>query len=782
MKNVWIDRFRAIRVLKFGQGRQGFHDRGQPALLGTPLGRGAEPLPLGGRGSESHGQVRRLHRLGAGGFRTFALRIAILSHLVYLILAFPAIAANDVPAVTGLRIGSHDFGARLVIDLTAEAEFEAALGADGRALIVRFPEIDWYSATRDSFSSGWMLDRYAFELTGQKGGKLIIYGDTPFTLLKSFRLSPSGESGHRLVFDLAESPGAPPTAVAGPQRDDPPTVHGTPSADHTEPSLRAPIVTSSTELPATEIPLPPGVGGDRAVPPIDPLAALEAASKDAGDSEKRFILNEVTVNGTTVAEAGALDAFYGDAIGKPVSLKDLNVIADKMTASMRNQGYLLYKVIVPEQKIADGRVRLQAIEGFINQVVVEGGFPGRSDLWRHWTRKIQQTRPITVEVLERYTLLANDQFGFTVKSVLRPSEDVPGASDLVLKVTHKPIDASLSIDNRASETTGPREGTLTASASNVLRGSEKFTLTYNIGADRDAQEYIGLQADMMLNGEGTTATFSGSSSTSAPGDSLKDLELTSDTLVFAASLNHPLLRRRDETLKLFGGFTITNSDSDALSARLYEDKLRTLNGGISYSLKDSFDGENAVTMQFSQGFEWFGASEEDTDLRSRSNGQNDFSKMTVDASRLQRLPKNFSLSATFTGQWASAPLLSSEEFSFGGSSYGRAYDSSEITGDHGMALALELQHTSQPGVPYVKYLQPYAFWDFGSTWDIDADGDDEDSALRTGASAGLGVRLGLTDYFSASLEFAKPLTRAWASADEGEENDPRLFFSLSGTY
>ena len=143
------------------------------------------------------------------------------------------------------------------------------------------------------------------------------------------------------------------------------------------------------------------------------------------------------------------------------------------------------------------------------------------------------------------------------------------------------------------------------------------------------------------------------------------------------------------------------------------------------------------------------------------------------------MPSDLRLSAKIAGQWASTPLLSSEEFAFGGPSFGRAYDSSEITGDHGTALALELQYKAQPKVPLIKSFQPYAFWDFGATWDIDAK---DDTERRTGSSTGLGMRLGITDYVNSSFELTLPLTRAVSSADIGEENDPRFFFNLSAKY
>ena len=730
------------------------------------------------------GRLRHLRSGIAGGFVLSGFALTLLINFAAL-----AVTPADTPAVTKLRTGAHDFGERLVLDLSAGgAAFEAGVTPEG-ALVIRFKDIDWYPATVANLRG--LVSRYRFTLDGMKGGTLTLFGARPLKLVNSFPLSPEGGSGHRLVFDLAESPGAPPSA-AGSRREAPPADFGTPPAASTEPSPRAPSVTSPAitatpapsvtaiaELPNIAPAEPLAIDGGNAARPVDPLAAPRAGVRDGSEGEKRLTLRELTVEGAKAVKASEFEPFYRERIGKAVSLKDLNAIADAMTAAMRNRGYVLYKVIVPEQEIADGKVKLQAIEGYINRVIVDGDAGGRADLWHAWTQKIQNARPITAKVLERYTLLANDIAGKAVKSVLRPAAGVPGASDLVLKVTEKMFDASLTIDNRASPTTGPLEGTAVLTANNSFRLGEKISLTYNMAADRAQQEYFSGQFDLPTNAEGTTASFSVTKSTSAPGDVLKDLELISETLKFGFSLSHPLIRRRDETLKVYGGFNYTDADSDALSSRLYEDKIRTLNAGLKYALSDSLEGENAFDLKLTKGFEWLGASEEDTDLRSRSNGQNDFTKFNMTASRLQRLPSNLSLSATFSGQWSSGPLLSSEEFDFGGSSYGRAYDSSEITGDHGMALALELQYTTKPGWSLVKYMQPYAFYDFGTTWDIDAD---DSSARRTGASAGIGLRFGLGDHFSAGLELAKPLTRAVSSADDGEGKDPRFFFTLSGFY
>ena len=113
----------------------------------------------------------------------------------------------------------------------------------------------------------------------------------------------------------------------------------------------------------------------------------------------------------------------------------------------------------------------------------------------------------------------------------------------------------------------------------------------------------------------------------------------------------------------------------------------------------------------------------------------------------------------------------------GGVSFGRAFDPSEITGDQGLALSLELQRAFDVKMKFLRNLQAYVFFDYGSVWNR--------IATPTGAkkqdlaSAGVGARFNLTKHFSGYLEIAKPLNEKVAS--EGNK-DPRVFFSLSATY
>ena len=678
--------------------------------------------------------------------------------LAVAIAAAPSLAATS--RATAIRAGIHDFGSRLVVDLTAATAFRLALSVDGLHLVVTLPDVTWQGAPSGRLSADGSLRRYRFisaEPASANGGTLMVESAAPMTVVKAFRLAPDERDGHRLVVDLA------PVADAA--------LASLPKAQETlgaAPQSAAMRGTPTQVAVARPIPVLP-----------DPIAGPPLPLSDGASPEKAVlvIFSSAMVMGATVFPQGAFLPFYRDLIGKPVSLPALKKAAEKMTAHYRNAGFVLSQVIVPEQKVASGAIRFQAIEGFIDNVIVEGEIAGAISFFDQWTLKIRESRPLTAAVLERYTLLANDLPGTTVKSVLRPAKDVPGASDLILKVEHEHIEASATFDNRASKTTGPNEGTVIVAVNSLLGFYDKTTLTYNAATDRSQSEYIALNIDLPIDAEGTVISLSGSHSKSAPGDILKDLELKSKTTTVGIAAKHPLIRSREQNFNVSGGFTVTNAKSDALSSRLYEDKLRVASLGADYSLSDFLAGENNVAMTLSQGLGLSGAT--GVSEGSRSDGDATFTKLTATAGRLQALPHDFSFSAAFSGQWANVPLLSSEEFSYGGSSFGRAYDSSEITGDRGMAVAFELQYTARPSVPYLMYVQPYAFWDQGLTWDIDAT---DDSKRRSGASAGIGVRTAITEYLFGNLEIGWPLTRPVSLADEGEGNDPRFFFSLSARY
>lgn len=529
---------------------------------------------------------------------------------------------------------------------------------------------------------------------------------------------------------------------------------------------------------------------------LDPPGQADPAGSRASDLRTEFA--------PVIAAYFERRGFAGGTFtGKEILLSDIFAIADAITAHYRNDGFFLSQAYVPPQTIADGRVFIRVVEGYIDRVTivtdpkatardvddgiaVQGKLGWRENLFQDYawklkfrqdTERIRRVQPLHIDDLERYTLLANDLPGVTAKSQLSPSKQKTGASDLKLILTHKPFDASISLDNRGTKTAGPREMVVTVTANNLLGGYERTTFTYVQTEQYKELRYIALSHDEILTSEGTTLTLSGNRSWSEPGASLAYLDMQSKSTSLEAKLSHPFIRRRQTNLSGHVRFTFKNTLSRSLGAKSSEDRVRAVRAGATFDYADRWNGINLIGAELHQGVNVFNATEPGSDDLTRSLGRSDFTKVTLDVSRNQRLPYGFGLTVAGTGQWSAHELLSAEEFGYGGSDYGRAYDSSEITGDHGWAARAELQYLTTPKIPHAKY-HPYVFYDFGAVYNITPV---DEPNKETGASAGIGIRFSVWDHVSGYLEVAKPLTRKVdAMGDDGDE--PRIFFRLAASY
>jgi len=523
-----------------------------------------------------------------------------------------------------------------------------------------------------------------------------------------------------------------------------------------------------------------------------------------GEAEEiRFVLSGVLVDGATVFDESTFLPLYEPMLGEEVSLGDIYRLAGDISAMYRGGGFILSRALVPAQRIRDGLVRVQVLEGFIDDIIVEGAVSRRESLLEVFAAKIAAEHPLTADTLERYLLLADDLPGVTAKAVLTPAlSGAPGASDLVLFIEEKKIDQAYSFDNRGTRFVGPFQGSASLKFNSLLGMYEQTTLRTILASQTEELRFIQLSHRQVVNSEGTMVEMSYSHSRSRPGHTfrqpLTNVKSLSQDLTF--SVKHPLIRSRSENLAVKVSFSWTKSATDLgfagqTLAPLFEDRLRIVKLGATYDWVDDLRGINLVKADVHHGFNILNASESHSADGvgadpSRPDGNSDFYKITAEASRLQQLASGVSLLLATTGQYAGSKMLSSQEFGFGGGNFGRAFDSSEITGEHGAAGKLELQYgQSVDTVPIVedmvKDFQLYMFMDYGIAWRIDPVERNAGASVfkhaTTASSAGGGVRFNFLDNFSGFVEINKPLTRDVAArGTDGEE--PRVFFTVAARF
>lgn len=499
---------------------------------------------------------------------------------------------------------------------------------------------------------------------------------------------------------------------------------------------------------------------------------LEPQRAPANAEDLLFVLQRLTVDGAQAYSADELTAPYAPLVGQQISLERLYQIANEMTARYRTDGYLLSSVVVPAQNIRDGAIRLQAVEGYLASVTIEGDVHRRDGLFESLRQQLLADRPLRTATLERAVLLMNDLGGTVAQAILRPATDAQGASDLLVRVATQTVAATVGATNRGSKLQGPVQYEASLELRSVLGLHESTVLSYLQSSEREELQLGSLTHTERLTAGGLDLTLGGSVSRSDPelGPELRALNLETDTEQVSVQLSYPLRRARTGNLRARASLTYHDGLTDSDFGPISKDIITAVRAGLSFDSVDVWSGVNLIDLEFSHGVEAFGSSRAGDPFASRIGGDPEFSKATLYLARLQSLGAKWSILLAASGQAAFSNLLAPEEFAFGGEFYGRAYDPSEVVGDSGVAGKAELRFThDRPGG---FGLTLYGFYEAGKVWrrldGSELGADKEESA----ASAGGGARFTFGRYASAYVEAAVPLNHIVAA--EGDD-DTRVF-------
>jgi hemolysin activation/secretion protein len=493
--------------------------------------------------------------------------------------------------------------------------------------------------------------------------------------------------------------------------------------------------------------------------------------------EVKFLLRRVDLSGARVIPVAELAAYYEKLIGRQVSLSELNAVARRMTAHYRNAGYLLSQALVPTQSIDDGGVRIEIVEGYVADFRIRGESLAESPLIESYARKVVATRPIDAATLERYLLLMNDLAGVSVRGTLVPARDSSGASTLLLDVARQPFAGGVAVDNRGGNTLGPWRTTLDAQFAGLLSANDRTTLRTVSSWDRKLN-YFSLSHEQQVGDEGGKIGISIGQVRSHPVERFfipLNQENESDSL--ALSVSYPLLRSRAQNLSLRASLGSHDGKSSLLGVVESEDHVRSARVGFTWDYADSLGGVSLADAEYSQGISGMGSSRNGDPMLSRAQGRVDYSKLSLYLARVQSISQRLSVLAALNAQHAFTDVLSSELFAVGGEQFGRGYDPSELTGDHGLAGKIEVRYGVHQPLAGIQNLIFYGFRDVGEVRQkTPAAGA---AAKESLSSNGFGMRLHVSRSFSGFLEWAKPVDRDVAS--EGDRK-PRAFAGVSARF
>ena len=488
-----------------------------------------------------------------------------------------------------------------------------------------------------------------------------------------------------------------------------------------------------------------------------------------------FLLKKVVVKGNTVFTTCELEPIYDAYINKKVNISVASNIAALITQKYQTAGYFLSLAYVENYNSKKGIVYINVVEGYIGQVELTDKLANMPVL-KAYIKKIINDRPIKTLSLESHLLRLNDLPGLSFRAVLMPLKAADqGAVKLKLIPIRKISHGNITFDNFGSRFLGPNQ--VASAYGGHIFALTQTTLSGLSSLPTDELKYGTLSHTMAIAPD-FTLNMNGGITKANPGFSLKNFEIDSAAKSLSLNLKYQWIRQREKNLALDLTLDTKNVASDILSTVLTREKTRVARLSATYNTIDSLNGVDIVNLTVSHGIAAFGASQAGDLNLSRAQAKPSFAKAAIAASRLQNITDTWALSTSLAGQYATEALYSSEEFGYGGQTFGRAYDSSEITGDKGASAMLELRYNGWNALDPIS-IQPYSYYDVGTAWNVD-----QGQAKRaSGASAGFGARLATSTQQSADIGVAWPLTRSVETPIYGANpQGPRLYLQVSQAF
>ena len=481
----------------------------------------------------------------------------------------------------------------------------------------------------------------------------------------------------------------------------------------------------------------------------------------------RILVCGFRIAGDSPVPPATLQALLQGEAGKELTLRELGDLAARLTAHLRQQGFLVAFAHLLPQQVEDGIVAFGIIPGRYDRIAIRGNAHVNDAFLRSLFHAVREGEIIRRDPLERALLLAGDFPGLTVRTTLSPGRR-QGTADLIIEaVDAKPVTGATYIDNWGSRYTG-----------NVRYGAQ---VSYNnLSGFGDVLSLLGLTSFNGLNNydisygvplgrDGLRATLRQSQVNYSLGDAFADMNATGKANTTSVALHYPLIRRRAFTLNANLGFDHKRLRDDIETADSHIPRRDNLwNIGLSGSFDDHWGGggSNAFSLLYSRGnigFDDEAAAAEDEATARTAGG---FGKLLFTYQRQQVLRKNLQLLLNFAGQLADKNLDTAEKFYLGGPGGVRAYPQGEATGDQGYRLSGELR-LLVPGLSSAKSsFFVNGFFDCGAVrlnknpWVGSGDAN-----YRSLSGAGLGVLWTRGDDYSLRLDYA------WKTSAEAAVSD-----------
>ena len=538
---------------------------------------------------------------------------------------------------------------------------------------------------------------------------------------------------------------------------------------------RAAFETNDLELLESKknLPLAISVFSPDSAEPINPVTRSNTQKNLFAVGDRPIEVKKIDVSGNTLFKA-EIARLTKPLIGKSTNLAGLYKLRSAISQLYTDKGYVNSGAYLPPQKLRNGIVRIEVLEGGLEAVEVTGNKHLNDNYIASRLRSLPT--PIkTEQLLEQLQLLRLDPLIENVSAELSAGL-TPGMSRLDIEV--KEADSfilSSSLNNHNSPSIGSNSRNLGLVHNNLLGFGDRASINY---INTEGSNSFDFGYGFPINTKnGRISLAYGFNSNDIVEEPFTPLDIETKSNYYELNLRQPIVAKPSREVALGMSFSRQHSESSLLDEPFPLSSGADESGNTNISALRFFQeftqrNDNSIVAlrsQFSLGVDLFDATINDDAPDSQFlawRGQSQWAR---------QLDDDFVFLLRGDIQLAN-DLVPLEQFRLGGASSVRGYRRDVSLSDSGFFTSAELR------VPVLRIqkldgvFQLVPFVDFGLPWGTDNAAVEIDSLL----SIGMGLNFNAGDNFNARLDYGIPLTDIKAEGDSLQEDG--LTFSLGSSF
>lgn len=495
----------------------------------------------------------------------------------------------------------------------------------------------------------------------------------------------------------------------------------------------------------------------------------------------KVFVKQIEVIGSTVFSAEELSAVTKPFTGRELSFAELLQVRSAITQLYVSRGYISSGAIIPPQTMADGVVKVQAIEGSLEEIKVTGLQHLNPDYVRS-RLQLAGAKPLNINhLLEGLQLLKLNPLFENISAELQTGDRPETRILLVEAKEAKNFSVIPTLDNGRSPSVGSFRRQVQLLHSNLLGIGDGLKFGYT---NTDGSNGFDLSYTLPVNPSNGTVQLAAGTTTSnvieAPFDALK---ISAVSKYYEATYRQPLILRPQEELAV--GLTFSRQESQT---SLGIDNI----GPFPISPGADSQGSTRVSaLRFFQ--EWTQRSEQSV-LAFRSQFSFGLGGLFNANVNQQGVPDSNFFSWRGQGQWvqllapdtllllrgdiqiADRALVTLEQFGLGGASTVRGYRQEALLTDNGAQISAEVRLPIFKDVASKGVLQLAPFIDAGTAWN--SNGNNPNPGTLVGLGIGLLWQQG--EVLSIRLDWGIPLVNVPSQGNSSQERG--LYFSATARF